>query len=373
MNSSRPSTITHRLIQVVFCRAMLLLLFFSHGYACAETRIHVLSVADTTSRQFSGGRRDAVALACEHDQNAFYWCFSQNIPQDQLVFKELNGRNVTVSKILRALAQDFRVDNDDTLVFFYTGHGATDARTRDLALTLTNRENLSRQRVLTTMKRQGARLNVVITDTCATVMPIFPPKARQMDGAAPSKRIFLTPAFRSLFVEPRGTCIVSGTATGEEGLVSMMGPVSFFTTRFCAYLGNNSHADLTWSSVIPAVREAVIRDIQNEFPGKRQTATLVQAPGSGVPWNRPSGVELEWVNESSGSVVVRGLIVVEVDGRSPFAGVLQAGDIVTSVNGQSLGTDPSDFHSAVSRAVGSAIVGVITPRGSRVNRRATLR
>lgn len=155
------------------------------------TVVRALLVIDTKS-SVSGLLSDLAAM-----QRLFT---QANLPGVNLVVTVLTGEEVTRERILtyyRALGPR----PEDTLFFYYSGHGATDPK-RGHVLDLKGRAPLFRDELRTAMMACNSRLIVILTDSCSN-RKLFDPNSRPGKGIS-DVRSPPTSLLRHLLLEHRG-------------------------------------------------------------------------------------------------------------------------------------------------------------------------
>jgi hypothetical protein len=99
----------------------------------------------------------------------------------------------------------FKCGNDESLLFFYNGHGGLD-EVRGQFLAMSNGDQLYRSELREMMESTGARLCTIITDCCSNIAGFTPPNRR-------------VPAdwdmFKQLFFSQAGIVDMTGTSEGE--------------------------------------------------------------------------------------------------------------------------------------------------------------
>ena len=192
-------------------------------------KLYLLVAADTSK---AGG----IALSTGPDVGFMFDTFFANVPGRQLVlygmepFEATDGsrgvawRGPDVRDDLGNMKQKLlgAIDNcpagsEDTVVFFYSGHGAHDNQGHYLLMP-DQRSTLSRKTILERIQRKNPRLAVVITDSCSTQVD------RGLLGPRPSIEPpdAVSPLFDELFFRAEGvadfnSCTEGQFAAGPEG------------------------------------------------------------------------------------------------------------------------------------------------------------
>lgn len=230
-----------------YAMRLLAVLFFCLSCSTANAqRIYVLAVGDTSEKS---GLSFSTGPDLEYVFDAFY----ANVPGGQLVtynnpmadFADGSSRELQnpwegpdvrgdlvdmKNKILRAI-DNCPSGRNDTLVVFYTGHGAYDDDGHFLVMP-DGKNRLYRKTILDRLARKSPRLAVLITDTCNLHVPsgMQPGPTPQM---IPPQTI--SPLFDSLFIRSRGVVDINSSSEGEVSVGAIGGGL---LTLSLAYIGN---------------------------------------------------------------------------------------------------------------------------------------
>ena len=208
----------------------------------AEPRLHVVVLADTNDPK--------IGVADAKDVEMLHRLFTTNVPMRQLRFVEVTGNNARARRALHALAALDVKANHDTVIFYYSGHGAFDVNKKDHVFQ-PNDDNLFREDVRAAIRKLRPRLSVIISDTCSVYVRI---PVHGTTGPAPGEDK-MTPAFQSLFVDASGVVDISSTRPKQKALGNNLG--GLFTRSFCATLTQLYDKKLIWPDVLTAVNETV--------------------------------------------------------------------------------------------------------------------
>ena len=209
-------------------------------------RIFLLSVADTSEKS-------GLAFSTGPDLQYIFDAFYVNVPGHQLVmynnpisdYPDGSSRKIAVpwegpdmrrdlvdlkDKILTAIDRCPSGPND-TIILFYTGHGARDEKGHFLVMP-DGTTRLHRKTILERIARKKPRLAVLLTDSCNLSVPsgMGPPAAAQL---MPAER--MSPLFESLFVRSRGVVDINSSSEGEVSIGAIGGGLM---TLSLAYMGN---------------------------------------------------------------------------------------------------------------------------------------
>jgi len=204
----------------------------------AAQRIFLLSVGDTSEKS-------GLSFSTGPDLQYMFDAFYANVPARQLVmynFPSDDGRTSWEGPEVRADLVDLKskiltaIDRcpagaNDTIVVFYTGHGASDEEGHFLAMP-DGQTRLHRKTILEHIARKQPRLAVLLTDSCNLSVPsgMGPGAAARM---IPPERI--SPLFESLFIRSRGVVDINSSSEGEVSIGAVGGGL---LTLSLAYMGN---------------------------------------------------------------------------------------------------------------------------------------
>ena len=243
---------------------LLHLLALSPQAAHAEPVIHLVIVADTAD----GTIGPSVAVDVEMVEEAF----RGNVPERQLKIHKLVDDEATVDDWLARIGR-IQPANDDTLVVYYSGHGAY---RRDKGhLFAPSGQLLPRQQLVAAMKQRGGRLGVLIGDCCSTLIEVPVP----VPFLPPGDQV--TPLFDELFVKPRGFVDISATKPGESAMGTRAGGV--FTIAFHLLCIQHTQDRLNWPTMLTKLNQAT----RNMYP--QQTAYAVSPLPGGQQANGNGG------------------------------------------------------------------------------------
>lgn len=128
------------------------------------------------------------------------------------------GTDCSNANLLRVLA-NLHTNKDDVVVFYYTGHGARSSGDSSKYPQMCLASNYDSdfyplEGVLNQLKRQKARLKIVIGDCCNSVVPGVSPKDAASKGATVLTKEPVN-SYRNLFFGNEGIIIVSSSKSGE--------------------------------------------------------------------------------------------------------------------------------------------------------------
>lgn len=249
-------------------------LWLACGAVCAQAgppQLHLLMVGDTNDPQIG----TSVNADLEHLGDVFTY----NVPPRHLRTTELSGGQVGAQRIL-AVIRSLRIEaGQDTVVFYYSGHGGYDRNASEHVF-YPGRRLLSSKEVRATLQQLNPRLIVILADTCSEFRvspvpaPAFPPATR------------VSPLFKSLFFDPSGLIVISSTKPGQLAGGNSAG--GFFTWTLLAYFLQNRTRTVTWENTLRQVNQQVAA----EYADADQTAYIVtRVPGSSGPLALDAGTD----------------------------------------------------------------------------------
>ncbi len=324
----------------------------------AATKISVLMVADTNDPHVREGLTMDLSLVKE--------LFQANVPMNQLDFQTISGNNVSANGIVTAVNR-LTVDQDDTLVFIYTGHGAFDTSSNEHYMTLMSDENLARSDIRKFLLSKNARTTVLISNSCSNFV--------QFDVNSPSGELpqQITPLFDELFIKTTGLVDISATMPGEYGMTGSGGSV--FIRGLNSALGS-SQRRVSWTQIIYDINQSTKKD--ELYANADQTAYAVKplptAPAPNPARNPVHNAKQYWLGAYTSPNPGGGVIVTKTVDKSPATRIRHSQtnqvfylvgnrDIITHVNSQAVNTT-QQFIDAI-RASGKTATLTIYDRQTR--------
>lgn len=172
--------------------------------------------------------------------------------------------------LLTAIAE-LKPAPEDTILFYYSGHGESDDRGHYLAMA---QGKLYRSQLLDALRNKGARLVVLLTDCCNL----------RSDGAIVMAPAFVeeypevpSPIARSLFLQPRGVVDINGSAPGEGAFFPPLGTEesgrgSLFTRALVEWIAANHQQPRVWDELVRGVSLQVHTKFHDYYPKGAQAA-----------------------------------------------------------------------------------------------------
>lgn len=291
-------------------------------------RLHVLIVADTSDEQ--------IGSMVDLDGRHLYELLVDEIPEVRRgPITVLKGKSVTQGRLFEAI-EKLEVGPDDSVFCYFSGHGAYVSE-RGQVLRMADGGLTLRAELLKQLKDRGARLTVLITDACSSVVPsnAFPSYAMP-EGIDHD-------VCRYLFFRHRGVVDIHAASPGEEA-VALREQGSIFTCALIQQLQMPNAAfrgvPISWREVMASVAEATAfrfeaerkasRDFRLLFPNQTTQTVKVASLGETIATPIP---KVAWrlgirVNDTDGSGVM--INTVYPNSQAEWAGI-QPGEILYRV------------------------------------------
>jgi hypothetical protein len=239
----------HRAIaRLLLCLCGLVLTDRVSGQPAELTRVRALLVIDTNTD---------LSKSVQHDRERMISLLTQNIPQQRLELKVMQGTDVTADKILNYY-RSLSTNSSEGLLFFYAGHGAEDpSRGHFLQLQMRSGGDLLRSQLREAMLQQRPGLAVLLTDCCSNRA-----LAKHFrDIALPTRSVAkeIDPVFRNLLFQHRGlvdiTACTDNSAWGDDengGIFTQT--FARLTKNKLDQLDTNRDGFVTWREFFPKLQ-----------------------------------------------------------------------------------------------------------------------
>ena len=229
---------------------VLLCVLLAQKTQAREAKVFLLLATDTSK---DGG----ISLSTGPDWGFMFDAFYANVPERQLVVYgmdspaldpdagERTAKTVWTGPDIRYDLGDMRkklleaIDKcpagpNDTIVFFYSGHGAHDSQGHFLRMP-DQKTDLYRKDIIRRIQRKNPRLAVVITDSCNELMErALAPRPIAPKLLSPKE---MSPLFDELFIRSKGLADINSSSSEEEQVAA--GPVGGgLLVLAMAYMGN---------------------------------------------------------------------------------------------------------------------------------------
>ena len=274
--------------------------------------------------------------------------FKGNVPESQLDVRVINGEDISKESILGAI-QKAEVRTEDTLLFYYSGHGAFDSEKKQY-IQLPGGVPLLRSDVDAELNQKNAHLKVLLTDTCSTFYSINKSSKSDHRKKVPRQDLAadrVSPLFQAIFFETNGYVSISGTKPGESGFMDLETAEhktrgSLFTFPFVDFLNGSRDRRLEWAKVVEDVTPLVKKAFYDRFHGqgfRDENGQVVQTEQTvwtySLPDSKKPGDRKVVFGARVGANPGGGLKVFDIVPGSPAQKLgLEKGDLIDTINGQ---------------------------------------
>jgi len=317
--------------------------------------IHVIIAAD--------GADEKIGNAVQTDLDNMTNLFRANVPPANLNLVALDAQTISPNGMLQAVDQ-LPVAPNDTIVFFYSGHGSFDASTGRQYLEQATGK-LYRDELLARIERRKPRLSVLLTDCCNNIVNDVPGSRKA--GAAPYVQVpnSFSPLFENLFVDCTGTADLTSSQPGELSFVINVEDGSIFTQAFVDVVRQNrTNGDMYWRSFTDGLSRESGKIFQARFPGGAKIPDTLKALVRGLPDVQTAQTvhKYKLPNEDEGTSPVvqegprlglraanhaEGVQITAIHPDSPASQTdIATGEIITAINGTTIKNE-DEYSNAV--------------------------
>ena len=293
------------------------------GPEVQRSRIHLLVGADTLD--------PVIGASVQRDVEAVIFAFVVCVPAPQLVVEVCRDEQVTRDDLLAAIDR-LAVKGSDSLVFYWSGHGAHDEN--DHWLKMRRGPHVYRRELRERMLGKHARLNVLLSDCCNT---FHPGTARPKIHAAPAVPKRVAPLFDALFFRSQGLADINSASENEVAMGTADG--GLFTAALTGLPRNpgakqdaagfflaNQNQPLSWTAMVDDLASRV--------------RTEYAALGDGPPTQKTQTVKV-WSLPTAAPE--------NTDRPPPQVVPLRSGDLILAINGQPIDSI-ADYWNAVKQS-----------------------
>lgn len=333
--------------------------------------VHLLLIADDQDKRIG----DSVQVSRDRMMETFI----TNLPPGRLKLETLNGADLGPDAILKAIGKLAVKPKEDVVVVYSATHGGFDPQKGAYLVFPRTRAHLLRSDLKAAIEAKGARLGVLITESCNNVKEL---DVRPAPGApqAPGPPDEPSPLFRALLLSHVGFVDVAssrpgerslcypkvrapqgGFAVGRGGFVALRGAI--FTEALVAAMSLYRDSTLTWAQMADLLGPVVRAEFQRvapegledeDEPDKVQRTQTVDLRSAGQwapdPANRPK-LRLGAIGQG---ITGQGVKVTQVYAGSAAQRIgLEVGDVIRAING--VGVDRTDEYTRLVRESGEDI------------------
>jgi hypothetical protein len=243
--------------------------------------------------------------------------FKENVANSEIEIVQIRCDSMTKSQVLGRINSLRGVQPDDTLLLYYSGHGAYNkdnlqyfwlrgVQMKNLSQD-PDEQNLYHQTVIDALSAYHTRLVVLISDCCSSY-DFEGPKRGIPAGIATEAQI-TAPLFDALFFKPAGLADVTSCSRGETATRFL------FTGVLNTAMAASASQPLSWQQLVYRVRKATISDSKNH--GQHPYAFALPRPRLGFRVSvRDGKLRAEEVSSPATDLGIKsGDVIVSVDGR----------------------------------------------------------
>ena len=294
---------------------LILTALLSHRTAiAAEPVVHAVIVGDTSPAAQWGKYVVNITM----DTTAMFASLTSGLPRNQCRIYPLTleeDDSSTSANVLQQIA-DISLKPNDTLLFYFSGHGGADDRGHYFKLA---KGQLYRDEVKQAMQSKRARLNVLLSDCCNVRGDGFAYMAPGVDDRSPSRPV---PLFESLLLKTSGWVDLNASSPGEAAFFKNPPPSnedafgdptympgSLFTTALTDFFQERRSLSLGWRDLVREISVDVHMAFRANYPRGA-------APAKGLPVQTAQhvyAIQYPGMPEKSGPRT--GLIVRDRDGH----------------------------------------------------------
>ena len=338
-------------------RIFLLLIFVllsQFSLCAAEPVIHVIIASDGRA----GFGANLIA-----DHNNIERLFRGGVPKDRLHLVAMQMADITPDKILQTV-KDIQPTEDDTLVFYYSGHAAHDAGNGGQFFQIKDDNGkaveLQRRTLLAALHEKKARLTVLLTDCCNIELePTGESKEIASPVSSPEK---MSPVFAELLIKPKGTVDITSSKRGEASFVDSTSKKrgSCFTYPLVAlFEKHRNNKSIVWTDFVAELKTDVQKAFLDSYPEGYKfdpplnEITLQKTQTVEVFGSLPGGAEQPALGNQGPRFGIRavnhhgGVRVTQVVPNGPGAKAgFEVGDLIVEINGVPIRNE-QDYSKAV--------------------------
>ncbi|MDO4551745.1 MAG: PDZ domain-containing protein [Planctomycetia bacterium] len=305
--------------------------------------IHVITVGDF--RGFQGGALQGI----RKDISNITAFFQRSVPTSQLNIQDVEGDMATPNAILRTI-ENIQPSENDTIVFYYTGHAANDSTTCGQFFQLRDEKgeptSLSRSEVRNKLLEKNCRLTVLLTDCCN----VFDENGKMGFKLAPVRSAVnkISPFTEALFVKSKGLVDVTSSKIGQYSYALKDG--SIFTVAWvmnadAINAGMKQGEHLTWRKTIELLTVKSGELFKECYPQGTPQGQNSQIPHAYTYPEMPPRLGITALTQSVGNVRVTEV----APGLPGEKAGLKVGDVITHINGEEVLDEP-DYARAIDQA-----------------------
>jgi len=213
------------------CRILLLCLLLSSAHAAEEEQtLHAIIVCDTLASN--------IGPSCAADLNLMQREAKAIAKQSGMTLSELIFQKKSVNRTLLERIDEYPINSDDTVLFYFSGHGyRTPSKGDNIWPNLfftSERRGVDFYAIVQRLRQKGPRLLIAIADACNNLIP---------DPFAPPllvKGNRVRRNYKMLFADSSGSILISGCLPEQYSWCTRQGGI--YTRAFLLSLHIEVHA-----------------------------------------------------------------------------------------------------------------------------------
>ncbi len=276
-------------------------------------RLHLIIAANVIPAEYERDPDDWKEAA-NADAIAIQYVFEKHVHELNVVV--IPATEMEARRVLQYINRLRVARNQDTVVFYYSGHGGRAGRPYFALNTRNSSTRLNRLDVYNAIAKHQPRLTVMLSDCCYSGPVVA---VRPVTRANVTSR-----GFRALFFESRGLADITSSQPGEDSIVDPEFRQGVFTRQLVEVLEKHSgNASITWHQFFSDVEQETERRIRQLRQSRgwhdlTQTPFAFRLPGvMGMHLIRQLEVHDVWPGYPAAEAGIRvGDRIIAVDGRN---------------------------------------------------------
>lgn len=309
----------------VFVKTVLIGIVLSCSTVAQAKKLHVIAVGDLSPSAKWGD----YTMNVQFDLISIRVLFTNGIPERQLDLQEwvITEDEYSDPEWILNRLKDVHPESGDTILFYFTGHGAADDDGHYLSLA---RGKLHRRTLLETLRAKNARLTVLLTDCCNLRSDGLSFGAPFVETRPPRQ---VLPVLQSLLFNPMGTVDINSCSPGESAFFRSKEhnedglPGSIFTGELTAWINEHEKESRSWDELVRAVSLNVLTAFRSNYPKgaqvakgepvqQKQTVFPVSYPGMPEGKGPRTGLLVRSFSSGTGAVITQ--IAADSPGRQVY-------------------------------------------------------
>ncbi len=220
---------------------------FGGDVAWADSKIWVLFVIDTNANKVGADTGPGCVASADQLKKVLSETFQGK--EHRYDTATLTGESINKSQVLETI-RDFNTGSDDTIWFYYCGHGANDSETGEYLAT--SEGDIDNDEIREALTDKGVRLSVITTEKCSS------PGNFSFQAPRPTPAVW--EIFNQLFFQHRGVTEITAATAPQFGWINRARG-GFFTQAmasvFCDQIANvdsNDSGFVTWEEAFAAIQ-----------------------------------------------------------------------------------------------------------------------